>query len=310
VNKVKQNLRGVLPGLAVGDALGATLEFQRAAEIALAYPDGFREIVGGGVFHWRAGDPTDDTDLALVLARSLARRKRLDPSDVAAGMVEWFRGGPRDIGGTCAAAISLLARGYPPAISGKTVWQQSNRPVEHRPAGNGSLMYAAPLALHHAFSTTEQRRHDATRLSHLTHYDPRCQAALRVYLRGIPLLAEGSPRALDIPLQSLAKSEPDTAAVLQQYRNTPPERLNVDGPGIGFVLTTLGIALSAVQHATSFEDGLVRVVMRGGDADTNGAVAGALLGARFGRTGIPSRWLKVTQAVSEMDALSRQILGL
>ena len=162
---------GVLLGLACGDALGRPVEFQSPAEIERRYGT-VRTMLANGTHGQAAGTVTDDTELALCIARSLAERERFDPADVAERYVAWYETGPFDVGLMTADAIRTLQEGVPWHEAGEQVWR--NRP-EGSNAGNGSVMCCAPLAV--AFrddpGTLARVSRDASRI---THADPRCTA--------------------------------------------------------------------------------------------------------------------------------------
>ncbi|MGH9068340.1 MAG: ADP-ribosylglycohydrolase family protein, partial [Acidimicrobiales bacterium] len=128
--EIADRIAGGLFGLCVGDALGATCEFLSPAEIARRHGR-HTEIIGGGSFGWRPGQGTDDSDMAMVIARAYAEGYSLEA--VAKGFVSWYRSNPRDIGGTTATALTKLAHGENPRRSGAT---------HDRSAANGSLMRA------------------------------------------------------------------------------------------------------------------------------------------------------------------------
>ncbi len=291
---------GVLPGLAIGDALGAPVEFQSAEAVAAAHPDGVREITGGGV--WEKGEPTDDTQLALLLAESLALSGRLDVTDLARRLVAWLESNPKDIGNLTRQSLQNLRGGDPPDQCGAIAWEDSGR----NSAGNGSLMYVAPIALANLLRPGELAE-DATTVSRITHYDPRCVGACVALTHAIAGLLRGEDDALASAAQAAQGVCDDVRATVERALARPPAALKVDGADRGYVLVTLELAFSAAAFAADFESALVEVVSKGGDADTNGAVAGALLGAKFGRNQIPERWLTAAQAVPRLTALGEKL---
>ncbi|MCW5808506.1 MAG: ADP-ribosylglycohydrolase family protein, partial [Deltaproteobacteria bacterium] len=170
--------RGALLGLAVGDALGTTYEFEHLEQPA--YPalatGPATDVVGEGPFRLAAGQITDDTQLAVCLARSLADRRALDPADLAARYVAWAAHA-FDIGNQTNAAISRLEAGEPPHTAGLTVW----RATERRPAGNGSLMRTAPIGVAFADRGAHAVVDAAIADSLITHADPRCLLACAAF---------------------------------------------------------------------------------------------------------------------------------
>lgn len=293
---LKNRFLAVLPGLAIGDALGAPVEFRKEAELAASHPGGVRELTGGGI--WKAGEPTDDTQLALHLAESLVAAGRYDPTDLSTRLIQWLNSKPKDIGNLTRSALENLRAGDSPEESGAIAWEDSGR----KSAGNGSVMYCAPIGLRH-LNAQDYLVEDAARISRITHYDPRCVGGCVAIATAIAGLVRGDDDALERAARAGGTISDDVRLVVERAQARPPEALRVDGDDLGFVLITLELAFSALAHAESFEDGLVRVVSKGGDADTNGAVAGALLGAKFGRNALPERWTKATLAVPRLTVL-------
>ncbi|MGO9753824.1 MAG: ADP-ribosylglycohydrolase family protein [Solirubrobacteraceae bacterium] len=290
--------RGALLGLAVGDALGGPLEFLSADEIRAHHGAPVRDYIGGGWLALEAGHGTDDTALALALARSAATSIGYDPGRALAAYLEWFRSDPPDVGATTRAALAAADAGIATTLA--TVATEEFHQHTGRTAGNGSLMRVAPIALRH-FRESERRARAARTDSKLTHYDDHAADACAWLCDVIAALLAGvDPAELAAPVSLEREWEvalADAAVV-------------ANGPAAGHVGTTLGVASAALRTADSFEEGLVWAVNLGGDADTNGAVAGALLGARFGASKIPSHWLEQLAVKDEADALAERLLVL
>jgi ADP-ribosylglycohydrolase len=313
--------RGALLGLAVGDALGTTLEFSRPPAPAFpALAQGpHRDISGGGPFRLAPGEVTDDTQMAACLASSLRARGVFDAADVAARYLTW-KEVAFDVGGQTADALARIAAGASPHDAGHAVW--AGAPVRRRPAGNGSLMRTAPIGVVFRASARERRRASLAD-SALTHFDPRCQLACAALngavaaavlgwagdARGLAASARheliGAERLLladeRMPPLALRAARADLERDLERAAAPDPE---LYGPELhlhdmqGFVRVAFRLAFWEAHHAPSFEEGLVDVVNRGGDADTNGAIAGALLGAFHGEDGIPARWREAVLAAA------------
>jgi ADP-ribosyl-[dinitrogen reductase] hydrolase len=166
-----------------------------------------------------------------------------------------------------------------------------------RSGGNGSLMRIAPLA---ALSDLEQATRAAQIDSHLTHYDPIAAEACVWLISWLQRLLDNNET---IP--------PASAAVFEAI-NWSDEQVGaeVNGQRAGYVLVALAVAVHDALAAESFEQGLITVVNRGGDADTNGAIAGAILGARFGAEAIPARWLKLLLERDEITELAAKLQTL
>lgn len=306
----RERARGALLGLAVGDALGTTLEFQRpAAPPFPAFATGpHRDLKGGGPFNLSPGQVSDDTQMACALAASLLERGCYDPSDAARKYVEWL---PHafDVGIQTRQALLLLEEGVAPQEAGRRVWVESRRHA----AGNGSLMRAAPIAVFFA-ADPSGRRVASLADSVITHYDPRCRIACASFTAAIAaaLRKTGAPdpgtmlsaaqyeighSAFEISAHGLAlEAEEAYAALHEDLQLAQAADPLLYGSKIhlhrdaGFVRVAFRLAFWQLLHAPTFEAGLVDIVNRGGDADTNGAIAGALLGAPFGEDAIPQRW--------------------
>jgi ADP-ribosylglycohydrolase len=306
----EERSRGALLGLAVGDALGATHEFLEL--VAPPFPrlaqGPLTSVVGGGPFKVVPGQVTDDTHMACCLAASLAAHGGLEPLDVAARYVRWQEHA-FDIGGQTAAALNAIREGAAPLDAGRQVWSLAAR----RPAGNGSLMRTAPIGVLLA-GDPEARRAAALAESAITHYDPRCRLACAAFDAAIGAALEGPDDARALvaaaraelagAAEALASEGGEGAAVVPTAVKELEEDLALAerrDPALygkhvhlhrtqGFVRVAFRLAFWEALHAPTWEAALLDVVNRGGDADTNGAIAGALLGALHGESEIPEAW--------------------
>jgi ADP-ribosylglycohydrolase len=321
---------GALLGLAVGDALGTTLEFTSID--GLSFPQlargPHREITGGGPFRLQPGQVTDDTQMAVGLFDSIVENTGLNAADVLARYRSWMAIA-FDVGNQTRAALG--AHG-----DGRAVWESSGR----RAAGNGALMRTAPIGV--LFATDPTARRDATfGDGALTHFDPRSQLACAAFNAAIGAAVELRDHAVTTDRlvgvlrdevgaagDALAARHPDISGEIGEARASTIEDIELAsrddpqlyGPAIdlrkqqGFVRVGFRLALWELLHAPSFEDGVIDVVNRGGDADTNGAIAGALLGAYYGIDAIPDRWLATLLGVEVVGLMhlhpSRFVDGL
>jgi len=324
----KERARGALLGLAVGDALGTTLEFLevKAPPFPTLASGPHDDIVGGGPFRLVPGQVTDDTQMACCLAASLAERGRLDVDDVAARYVAWQEHA-FDIGGQTAIALNAVREGAQPSRAGREMWVESAQ----RPAGNGSLTRTAPIGVLLA-GDADARRAASLVESAITHYDPRCRLACAAFNAAIAEAILGAETP--IALREAARRELWHATALLRAEGgegaaalTPAVRdLEEDlalagqddprlyGPALhlhrnqGFVRVAFRLAFWEILHAPSFEAAVVDAVNRGGDADTNGAITGALAGALHGEHAIPEPWRKrVLAAVPREEGSLRDV---
>ncbi|MFN2131736.1 MAG: ADP-ribosylglycohydrolase family protein [Anaerolineae bacterium] len=267
-------IRGCAVGAAVGDALGMPLEFGPRRPTS----DLVREMQAGPL---PAGTFTDDTEMALALADSLLAHVSLDPSDLAERFARWYRAGPRDVGIHTAAVLQRIDRGEP--------WQTAVTAVQAQhpdSAGNGSVMRCWPVAL--ARLGDPDRLLGESRLqSRVTHPHRECQEGAAFVNMAIALLITAIPieRAVAGALARVDLPSEAQAAIREAPRRSREELANS-----GWVRHTLESAVWGLRSTGSFEEAVVQVVNLGRDADTAGAVVGALAGAAYGLSAIPRRW--------------------
>jgi ADP-ribosyl-[dinitrogen reductase] hydrolase len=288
----QDRFRGALLGLAVGDALGTTVEFQPPG----SFPP-VTDMVGGGPFGLPAGAWTDDTSMALCAAESLLAHRRFAPMDQLERFDRWYREGYWsstgrcfDIGNATRAALERFERTRDPYPG----------MVAKDAAGNGPLMKLAPVVLAYASSPA-----DAVRIAgwsaRLTHGAPEATDACRVYAALLlAALAGGDPLGVEV---DPALHEGVVAAA--RSRREPPEVR-----GGGYVVHALEAALWALRTTGDFEAGVLAAVNLGDDADTTAAIHGQLAGAVYGVDGIPARWRERVVRGGEILALADGLYAL
>jgi ADP-ribosyl-[dinitrogen reductase] hydrolase len=226
--------------------------------------------------------------MARNLMRSLAARGRLDPADVLERHLEWFHSDPPDVGTLTGRVLRRIAAGENSETAARAIWNERGPEVS---AGNGSVMYCAPLGLAYA-NRPERLLELAPELSALTHVDGRCRTAVTAVTLGVAALVRGEP-AYDAARSALAAvADLEGGEELEFLVEAIGGSRAIDGPDQGFCLFTAGAAFQALVRPGDVETELRRVVSLGGDTDTNAAVAGALLGARDGIQGLPPAWLE------------------
>jgi len=300
----RSRYRGALLGLAVGDALGTTVEFSAPGSFELV-----TTIVGGGPFGLATGQWTDDTSMALCLAESLVERRGFDARDQMERYLRWWREGYWsstgrcfDIGITIRGALErFMATGEP--FSGST---------DPHSAGNGSLMRLAPVAL--AFAGSPERAMDlAGESSRTTHGAQSCVDACRYFAGLLVGALEGRSKGELLaprfsPVDGYWEThqlhpEIDEVAAGSFRRREPPVIV-----GSGWVVRSLEAALYALAGTSSFEEGALRAVNLGDDADTTGAIYGQLAGAFYGVEAIPEPWRRPITLRVEIEALAERLL--
>jgi ADP-ribosyl-[dinitrogen reductase] hydrolase len=259
-------------GFAIGDALGATVEFMTPAEIAGQYGV-LDDIVGGGWLRLRPGQVTDDTAMSLALGRSLLRHGGFDVRDVCEEFAAWLRTGPVDVGSTCRRGI----RRY---ITSGTVAGA----FFEGDAGNGAAMRVLPLALA-TLGRPDEAQAWTLAQGRITHHHPLSDAAALALVRMVHALVSGGGKAA-------ARAVAD--ALVAEHRDFSYAPYH--GRSSAFVVDTMQTVLHFFFATESFADCVVRTVNQGGDADTTGALAAMLAGATYGTTAIPARWLRKLDA--------------
>lgn len=294
---IRDRARGALLGLAVGDALGAQVEFSPRE----SFPH-VTEMLGGGPHRLPPGYWTDDTSMALQLAESLCRTGgMLDPHDAALGFVRWFRDGELsstghcfDIGNTTATALTRLeTSGHIDPVCGEFA------------AGNGSIMRLAPIPIAYLWSP-QAAVAAARRQSFITHGGDEPMDACAVMASGMVW----AMRREDPPTERELRPGKLSPALLQMFDFGAVQPTRDEVRGSGYVIESLQAALWAFRGAKDFEDAIVRAVNLGDDADTTGAVCGQIAGAWYGASGIPERWLQVLHRRDYIQDLADRLLQL
>jgi ADP-ribosyl-[dinitrogen reductase] hydrolase len=303
---ILERYRGSLLGLAVGDALGATLEFEEPGTF-----EPIEEIEGGGPFSLAAGQWTDDTSMALCLAESLITTETFDPADQMARYLRWYLSGHMsstgrcfDIGNTVRHALHEFQRTGEP-FSGR---------ADAMSAGNGSIMRLAPVPLRWVGSPFEaiERSGESSRTTHKTPSAIDGCRYLAALILGAVLEVEKSVLLSDrySPVPDLWAQKPLVKEIEDIARGSFKERQPPKIKSTGYVVDTLEAALWAFYHGDSFEQGCRLAVNLGGDADTCGAVYGQLAGAFYGEYGIPQRWREVLSQRSLIESLADRLFEL
>lgn len=272
-------------GLAIGDSLGATVEFMTAAEIKSQYRC-HRKLIGGGWLHLRPGEVTDDTQMSLCIARSIVA-VGFSPRDIAQRFVEWYRSRPPDVGNTCRRGIARF-------INQGTVHGQPNE----GDAGNGAVMRMAPVALA-ALAESQSLELGAIGQAHITHHNPLSDAACMLAGRLIQLALLGHA------MEGLRQEADATVADVPKFRYLPYHGLST-----AYVVDTMQTVLHFLFATLSFEECLVATVNQGGDADTTGAIVGAIAGAYYGLDAIPRAWIRKLDPVvrAELEVLADRLI--
>ena len=285
--EIRDRARAAFIGMAIGDALGATVEFMTASEIASKYGT-FKDIVGGGWLRLKPGQVTDDTEMALCIARAIVSRQTWSLEAIADNFAAWLKSRPVDCGDTCRKGI----RAY--MLHGTL-----ETPFNEWDAGNGAAMRILPAVLY-SLPDGELLRRYALEQAHLTHNNPVSDAAC-VCLGEMLHLAICSAEKGRLRRQADGLTVRFPTFVFEPYR----------GLATGYVVDTMQTVFHWFFRGRSFEECLVGTVNQGGDADTTGAICGMLAGAYYGMEGIPQRWLKKMDraVIAEIESVTGKLVA-
>lgn len=294
-------------GLAVGDALGAAVEFQTPGSFVPV--TGFRD---GGPHRLAAGEWTDDTSMALALADSIAS-VGWDLNDQARRYVRWWKAGEYSVNGRCFDIGNTVRN----ALSNFSVTQNALTSGDRaeQASGNGSIMRLAPVPIRfgHLYATQlAELARLAAESSLPTHASPQCVSACRYLATVLAALMHGEKRedvlSADWPmLRQLEAIEPLHPLIRQVAQGSFRRKRSSEVQGSGWVVKSLEAALWAFHDAQNFAEAVLRAVNLGHDADTTGAICGQLAGAWWGESGIPA---ELRSGVARPEMLERALAGI
>lgn len=302
----RDRVRGALIGLAVGDALGTTVEFQPPGSF-----EPVTDMIGGGVFRLQPGEWTDDTSMALCLAQSLVDCRGFNARDQMTKYCDWRQRGYLsstgrcfDIGNTVSAALRRFI------LSGKAMAGSA----EPHTAGNGSIMRLAPVPMFWRRDAEEAVRM-AAESSRTTHAAPAALDACR-YLAGLLVGAMGGAPKDELlashyePAAGLWVREPLSLEIARVAAGSFAAKSPPAIRGTGHAVASLEAALWAFRRGSSFEEAVLLAVNLGDDADTTAAVCGQLAGAHYGESAIPARWREKLALREKISQLADDLVRL
>ena len=309
MDRLLDKLKGTIYGQAIGDALGLGTEGMTDEDMAWKYPNGIRHY--SDIFQdrhrkrWKIGDWSDDTDMMLCIANAVIKDKGVNYTSIARNFKEWADGEPMGIGETTYKVLSFGDYVEKPFDASKMLWEMSHQ----KSAANGGVMRTSIVGL---FPKAVEEC--AVNICRLTHYDPRCVGSCAIVSLLIHSLVYEEEKLSYHKIVDIAqKYDSRIREYIDLSLNTDIRALeSQDWDSVGYTLKTLAAGLWAYWNASSFEEGLLSVVRAGGDADTNAAVACAILGAKFGISAIPQEYIdgliykeQLDEVVSGMIELSK-----
>ena len=339
----EDKVRGALFGQGIGDALGLPAEFNSKSALLERmkvwddeWPNKYRGVRRGSVEGWKAGDWTDDTEqaVAILVAYLGSVDEGRDPADsveltkVAEKFMQWAIDDGRGMGHLTGQILDNAMFCLMPQVVAEDMWKASGR----RSAPNGAVMRTAPMGVLRPLDAAWTAR-EAAEVAKVTHFDPRCVASAVAVSVTISKLVTGStiPEAIEAGIAAGREHHPE----VEKFARMSLAELDLDegmekgrGAPIGYTYKCMGSGFAALREywrqadevpGFAFHDGvaqdlfkrtLTQIVMEGGDADTNGAVAGAMLGAFVGYSGIPD-WMKDDLlGKNQMEGLYQRLLAL
>jgi len=288
MEQILDRLKGTIFGQAIGDALGLGTEGMTDEDMAWKYPHGIKHY--SDIFQdrhrkrWKIGDWTDDTDMMLCIANAIIKEKGVNLTSIAQNFKDWANGEPMGIGENTYKVLMIGDYVEHPLEVSKKVWEMSGK----KAAANGGLMRTSIVGL---FPKAVEEC--AVNICRLTHYDPRCVGSCVIVSELIHSLVYNEKRLSYHQIVDMAKKYDERIVeFVDLSMNTDIRALELqDEESVGYTLKTMAAGLWAYWNASSFEDGLLAVVRAGGDADTNAAVACAILGAKYGFNAIPQEYV-------------------
>lgn len=306
--ETKDKIYGTIFGQAIGDALGLGTEFMSKTEVREKYPGGLKEYSQIIRDYHRAkfqpGSWSDDTDMMLCIANAIIEDKGINLHTIARNFKQWvYAPETRGVGQTTLKVLSIAEYVEKPHQVAELIWRMTRT----KNAANGSVMRTAIIGL-----KKENVAQTAEDVCKLTHFDPRCVGSCVIVSEIINHLIWHDEQLSYSQIMTIGnKYDKSIAEYIDKAYYNGIEGLELDEPSsIGYTLKALGSALWCLFHANDFEEGLLRVVNEGGDADTNAAVACAMLGAKFGYTSIPQKYTDGLTRKSDLMRITNYLMQI
>jgi ADP-ribosylglycohydrolase len=285
-------IKGVFYGQAIGDALGLGTEFLSKSEISKYYPNkltDFSQIVQDKHrSRWEIGDWTDDTDQFLCICDSIIKSNKVDELQFTEELYQWFKGVPMGIGHTVYKVVSLPQFTSQPHKAAELIWKLSKQ----NNASNGAIMRTSILGTYE-FWDYKKVESNTEKIAKVTHWDSRCVGSCVVIAMLISsILFESKLLNLEQLCLIADKYDDRIKPYIELSFSSQIEQLNLDDlSSLGYTLKAMSAGLWTYFNSKNFEEGILKVINEGGDADTNACVAGSILGAKYGYKSIPEKYI-------------------
>ena len=309
-NNLQDKVEGLIFGQAIGDALGLSTEFMKVEEVKMHYPNGiysYSDIVRDKHrSRWEVGDWTDDTDQMLCILDSIIEIKRVDINHIAQNILNWYRDGGMGVGTSTNNVLRMPNYASNPHKAAEIVWNMGRK----RNASNGAIMRTSILGIWE-YKSFNKIKTNTENICKITHYDPRCVGSCVIITYIISCLLND----VEIILETLIK-------IANQYDNQIEEYIIMgyqndlsyldlgNETNLGYTLKTMSAAIWALNFASDFNSGIQQIILEGGDADTNAAVVGSVLGAKFGYSSLPNNLINELLHKSELEEKIGKLMPL
>jgi len=267
-------------------------EFLNKEQIKSYYPQGFTDysqiIQDKHRSRWKIGQWTDDTDQFLCVLDSFLDYGTVNKNDIAKRLYLWFKNGGMGIGNLTYNVFRLPQYTVYPEKAAKLIWKMKLKDI----APNGALMRNSiiPAFFTDSLSTALDKSEEVCKL---THYDPRCVDSCKIQTTLLHTILNGNRISFENLLIISQITDNRTSEYLKSHLSENIDILELDSKdSMGYTLKAVSSGIWAYYNSDSFEQGLLNIINQGGDADTNGCISGAILGAKFGFDSIPEKWIK------------------
>ena len=275
-------IAGALYGVAIGDALGAPLEFMSKEEISRKHGR-VTEMIGGGWLNVEPGEITDDTQMTLAVAEGIIENPDDPIKGIGARFIEWVKSNPKDIGGTCSMSIRGATTRSPQETPEEEIWFEASKHTSEmnggRSGGNGALMRTVYPGLY--YKGLLMSVDTAGAIAQMTHWDDKSTEACYLYTEMVHLITEANNN--DGVWWQVDRILKGSEYSLTRIKNIKPT---------GYVVDSFKCAVHSLAKTKTFEDAIIEAANLGGDADTIAAITGGLAGAIYGYNEIPQRWIE------------------
>ena len=301
---MKDKILGALIGSAVGDALGRATEFMSEKKIVSYYGKPVTDYYPDRIGLFGEGEWTDDTYLMLAIANSLLTYPNLNIYNISENFLKWYKDDGRDCGNLTGNALNLLYDGFEPLDAGKHAWEMSGKQA----ASNGGLMRntCVPLFYH---KDLDKLIKASQVICQITHFDNRCVLSTVAHSIAIKALLDGDDVYEKI-MEICGDKDDEFDDICEEAKFSKIKDFKLDGHNMGYTYLAFKVGLCALLNYEDFETPIIEIINKGGDSDTNACVAGGLLGAKYGLSGIPKKWQDGLVGIGELTELGEKIIEI